>query len=254
MKKLLLSILLPFLFLSQLSAQLEFGARGSVAFFLPSGDGAIADRISLLPGGEGGLFAGLALGQIASVRAEFTYISKRWTQVESEPAILTLPDGTNVNGLLERTLRTTNGYFSIPIIFEFQPIKGLGIDIGPNLSFLTQSIATGDLSSISDSLGVIANQSLVYDYINDLAGEGAYEDLPEKLDNLYRSMDIGLNVGLSLKLSNRTRLDVRTNLGMLDVIEASYRQDIGSLLERNMTITTGLRYYFVGNGVEKKEK
>lgn len=251
MKKICFSLIFSLLFISQLSAQLELGARGSVAFFLPTGDGSVAERISLLPGGEGGLFAGIALGRLASVRAEFLYISKRWTQEQTEPTILTLPDGTNVNGWIEKTFNTTNGYISIPILIEVEPIKGFGIDFGPNFAFLARSVASGDLTILSDSLTTIATEKIDYDYLNDLAGEGAYGDLAEKLGNLYKSMDIGWNVGIGLQLNKRIKLDIRTTIGLRDIVDASYRQDFGSLLERNMTFTTGLRYYFAGRGVNK---
>jgi len=255
MKKLFLIILLPLLFITQSQAQkLEFGVRGSLAFFLPSGDEAILDRLSLLPGGEGGIFAGASLGSLFHARVELIYISKRWEQAQTEPAILTLDNGTNVNGFLEETLRITNGYFSIPLIFEFRPIPAFGIDFGPNFNFLLQSVATGDLNTISDSLGNLANEQLDYNYLTDLAGEGAYVDLAEKAENFYRTFDLGINVGLNFKLGKNVRIDLRTNLGLLDVITDTYQNGTGAILDRNMTITTGLRYYFIGSGSKDKDK
>lgn len=251
MKKLLFCFSFLLLCSSQLSAQLELGVRGSVAFFLPTGDGTIAERVSLLPGGEAGLFAGMSLGRIASVRAELMYISKRWTQAESEPALVILPDGSSVNGLIERTFNTTNGYISIPIVMEIVPINGLGINFGPNFGFLARSIASGDITSISDSLGTVGSSEFNHDYLNDPAGAGAYEDLSEKLGNLYRSLDVGWNLGLAFRLNNRITLDIRSTLGLMDIVDASYRQDFGSLLERNLTFTTGLRFYLAGKGLRK---
>jgi hypothetical protein len=252
MKKSILSLLFLFFLLTQASAQLQLGVRGSMAFFIPAGDGSIAERISPLPGGEAGLFAGAALGRYASVRVEALYISRRWAQTDEEIAVLTLPDGTNVNSLVERTFNTTNGYISFPIITEITPIPQLGFQFGPSLNFLVRSVASGNYTGIADSVMGLTGD-IDYNYLTDKAGEGAYALLNEKIDNLYRPFNVELNLGISIALIPKTIIDLRTTIGLMDIVDASYRQEYGSLLQNNYTVNAGLRYFFVGKQAARKE-
>lgn len=131
---------------------------------------------------------------------------------------------TNINNnvvsddLYTETLNMKNGAIEL----KGSILLSLGryeISIGPQLDQLLTSVATGKqvFDTVNDS-----SVSVDYDFINDLAGEGAYSNYSEKDGNYFNESIFSINLGLSFMLIRSLYVELQTNYAVTDLINDYY--------------------------------
>ncbi|MFK7808716.1 MAG: outer membrane beta-barrel protein [Saprospiraceae bacterium] len=160
-------------------------------------------------------------------------------------------------GIQERFVRVTNSYIEIPIsVFgKFGKFEVFG---GPYIGFLITSKGVGDykfeIPSIDEEFDTDLNYNYLKDDVVDAAGielnsedyetfsyfgdnllkpkvYSAYHDYTAKTDNAFRTLDFGLNAGISYFINTGLYISVNAHYGLMDVSNESYDRSYGSLNE-----------------------
>ncbi|MBP93710.1 MAG: hypothetical protein CMC55_06290 [Flavobacteriaceae bacterium] len=199
MKKLFLSTAIAFFSFATLSAQdVRFGVKGGVNFANVAGDYGYTGFDEAY--GDSEMKVGFHIGGLAELK-----LSDKFAL---QPELLFSSQGykSNYFDFDDRKVdyNVNLSYVNIPIMAKFFPIEGLSIEAGPQVGFLV---------SAKDEFN---------DYENDLFDDD--EDIDTK--DLYKTIDFGLNFGVSYELPSGLFFSARYNLGLSKVDDEDYYDDI----------------------------
>ena len=171
---------------------------------------------STLPGFTAGVFALIPVGSEFAIQPELDYALKGGKYA-----------GSSSNSNYDFKLKL--GYISIPILFKWQPadVAGFNVFVGPEFGYLA-SAKEDNVATINGTIGS-ASSSGVSD-----------------VKNQYKSVDVGLDVGLGYNFVPNFGIDVRYGLGLTNIAknDASNNNNNGNSVTRNRTIQIGLSYLF----------
>lgn len=129
------------------------------------------------------------------------FMRERFSKVAIQPEILLSTQSTDVSSTALGDYQDKFAYLNIPIMIKFYLIDGLNIHAGPQFGFLLDGDRTysGPLGSSSDD---------IKDY--------------------YKGSDISLSFGAGWDLPFGLSADLRYNLGVQDINEASSGEEVKS--------------------------
>lgn len=150
-------------------------------------------------------------------------------------------------GVRSTTNNIINSYLDLPLTLVVRPVQWLEFSAGPSIGFLVGSTGLGQTSFTGKVGTVNVNDysiTIDYNYLRDEAGEadfnnatffkvgsrevetpgslGAYYDFAEKDGNFFNTIDLGLNAGLSIYLSETLYIGGRFNYGLSDATRNYY--------------------------------
>lgn len=167
-------------------------------------------------GQQFGIELGRSFLSILSIKGEVLYTNDAYALVRDH--ILTKPNQEEF--ILNESIAIKNGSLSANVALSFDFGK-FELAIGPQLDALFSSKGEGSHQFAQDS-----SINVLYNYLEDDAGEGAYWNYPLKPDALFENSKLGLNVGLSLELFRNFYVEARTNYKWTDLINKYYTQDL----------------------------
>lgn len=131
----------------------------------------------------GGLFVSVPLTDKLSLQPEVLYSRK----------------GNQISSSNSRFIRRFNAhYINVPIMLQYQVLNRLTVELGPEISYL---LSTG------------ISYGLFTEFVS-LSDNPSFHEL--QLAS-YRDLDVALNLGLGYQLWNRWSVNLRYNLGVLDI-------------------------------------
>ncbi|GGE89724.1 Outer membrane protein beta-barrel domain-containing protein [Chishuiella changwenlii] len=203
MKKILL--LLPLLVLAiNTNAQTKFGVKGGMNVSNLTGD--LQNNKSKIGFYAGG-YATIKIDDKFAFQPEVLY-SAQGTKFNSIQAVV--PE----YGPVTSDLKFNLDYVNIPLMFKYYATEGLNIEAGPQVGFLVS--AKGHAKANVDGQKV-----------NDTGD----------IDELFKSVDFGLNLGLGYELRNGINFGARYNFGLANI------SDVGGKI-KNSVFSIGLGYSF----------
>lgn len=167
-------------------------------------------------GQQFGIELGRSFLSILSIKGEVLYTNDAYALVRDH--ILT--NQNQQEYLLNESVAIKNGSLSTNVALSFDFGK-FELAVGPQLDALFSSKGEGSHQYAQDS-----SINVLYNYLEDDAGEGAYWNYPLKPDALFENSKLGLNVGLSLELFRNFYVEARTNYKWTDLINKYYTQDL----------------------------
>ncbi|EGV43942.1 PorT family protein [Bizionia argentinensis JUB59] len=202
MKKLFLFAVVAVFSLASISAQdIRFGVKGGVNFANIAGDFGVAGISTDLEDAE--MKVGFHIGGLAEFK-----LSEKFAL---QPELLFSNQGYKSN-YLDNDDRKVDynvnlNYINIPIMAKFMLIEGLAIEAGPQVGFL------------------ISAKNELNDSNNDLVSDDTKIDSKD----LYKTLDFGLNFGVSYELPSGLFFSARYNLGLSKVDDEDYYGDVVDL-------------------------
>jgi hypothetical protein len=205
MKKLLLTAAIAVFGIIGTQAQdMKFGVKAGVNISNGAGDVEDADsKIGLHIGG----FAEFMFSEKFAFQPELLYSMQGYKYEESATFF-----GETVS--VEEKIKLD--YINVPLIFKYYVTEGLAIEAGPQIGFL---------------------MSANYEYEASGGGESESED--EDIKDAYKSIDYGLNVGVSYTLDMGVMFGARYYYGLADIDDTSDDFD-----EKNSVIQVSVGYKF----------
>ncbi len=258
-------------FAQTLPVDLGINVGGNLNFININGE---KPSVGLLPGYQVGVFAQISpksvVGKFFAFNAGLMYVNNNKQQCGTATTAATM-DGTTATSSdcnLSETpaagrmvLKTTNGYLTAPLTFQFKPFKGFSVNVGPQISYLLSSIASGK-AAFQRLNGSVDVQNLAYNYLSDQAGQagGAYASQLDSTrravstnGSLFNRTDLGINLGFSIQLTKRLGVDLRTNYGLMDVVNDVYQsRTAATTTNRNVTGQVNVTYLLFGSSFPKK--
>jgi len=203
MKKFLLIAAIAVCGMFSANAQ-EFGVKAGLNLANGAGDVEDADmKLGLHIGG----FAEFMLSESFAFQPELLYSMQGYKFEESEEFM-----GVSVN--YEEKIKLN--YINVPLIFKYYATESLAIEAGPQVGFLMSANAEFEASG---------------------GGESESDDIDIK--EAYKSLDYGLNVGLSYTLDMGVMFGARYYYGLADIDDTSDDFD-----EKNSVIQVSVGYKF----------
>lgn len=178
---------------------------------------------------------------------------------ESNNSYLKLPEfstspAINYQGFKKRLgINLINSYVEIPVLFYYQPVKDrLELELGASVGFLVSSQGLGTLKYGEEADIEAGNTddfieiNLSYNYLKDEVGEltdgGTIKDVTlngstrrypsttnayylfdgNKTNNLYNTVDVGAQLGISYFFTPGLRVGARAYFGLLDITNSTY--------------------------------
>ena len=183
MKKLLLFTFISVLGLTKMNAQdIQFGAKAGLNFANLVGDNSsLLDEVTAF---NFGIMAEIPISEKFSFQPEVLFSGQGYSI------------GDDVVGL---------NYINVPLIGKYYVIKGLSLEAGPQVGFLTN--------------------------IND-------ETL--RSEDSFKTVDLGVNFGLGYKLNNGINFSARYNMGLTNINDVSGLDD----KNRNGVFQLTVGYFF----------
>lgn len=167
-------------------------------------------------GKQFGIELGRSFLSILSIKGEILYTNDAYALVKEHILI----NQNQQEYLLNESVAIKNGSLSTNVALSFDLGK-FELAVGPQLDALFSSKGNGSHQFAQDS-----SISVLYNYLEDDAGEGAYWNYPLKPDALFENSKLGLNVGLSFELFRNFYVEARTNYKWTDLINKYYTQDL----------------------------
>jgi hypothetical protein len=150
---------------------------------------------------------------IIGVRAELLYANQAFTQTRQRIA------QNNNQNFFDEVINIKNGSIQVNGAILITLGDGFELAVGPQLNLITSSTGAGIWDNGTDSTKV------EYDYQNDGAGEGGYWAYQEKDGNYFNQMNLGINLGIGIRLIGNLYLDLRTNYALNDLVNDFYLDD-----------------------------
>jgi hypothetical protein len=202
------------------------------------------------PGYQVGAEFEAKLLSILGFRGEVNYVNGKFSYT-NERTVNQLPDGTIGNFDIIEKMNIINKGIQIPTSLTLN-LGLLDLNVGPNFEFLLSSVASGNFDAINlDSLAQnIPTSTIDYDFINDLAGEGAYYNQSIKDGNFFNTFNVGLNLGLGVDLG-KLRLDLKTNYTLTDAVNDYYQSTQGQIVDRPISFQLSGVYQLFSIGKNK---
>lgn len=254
---LLCCMLMMATFVQAQSGLLGYGFRAGLSLAKIDGpselrpDGNELEQNKMSTGFHIGLTLNLKLTDIMGLRTELLY-SQRGTDYTYDGPSYFLLKNQNLDPLILRgtrlqTINVSNAYLDIPIVAYYK-IGYFEVSAGLNTGILVASTAGGNItySGVSSATGAAITPfevNLNYNYSGDEAGEasantqnvfvdgfmyevpefiGAYYSYPAKDGRFFKTIDLGLNFGLSYYLNDGLFLGAKYILGLNDVTNNYY--------------------------------
>ena len=259
MKKSILLLTLLLATASFLTAQkASINIKGGVNGIYNVGTTDIKEAANTFFGGDPGYQIGAEfqtnLATILGFRGEVNYVNGKFTY-EQEKNTNTVPNfNSNGNNFrVTEVMNVVNQGIQIPTSLTFD-LGLIDINAGPNFEFLLSSVASGSLSAINlDSVSQnIPTQDIDYDFLNDLAGQGAYFDQNIKDGNLFNSFNVGINLGAGINLG-KLRVDIKTNYVITDAINDYYQSSQGESVDRPISFQLSAVYRLFDFDLKRKK-
>lgn len=181
MKKFTFILLFIFWVSTSLLAQVSVGVKAGGALSGHATEGlGVGSSEFIKPTYLGGLFVSVPLTEKLSLRPEVLY-SRKGNQ-------------DNRNFIQRFNLH----YINVPVMLEYQVLNKLSVELGPEVSYLMSTSISYGLST---------------EFIS-LSDNPTFEEL---LLASYRDLDVALNLGVGYQLWNRWSVNLRYNIGVLDI-------------------------------------
>ncbi|MDT0293847.1 porin family protein [Mesonia ostreae] len=204
MKKLLLTAAIAVFGIIGTQAQdVRYGVKAGVNFANSHGDTDDADSRTGL---HIGAFAEFMLSEKFAFQPELLYSMQGNKYEESE---------TILGETFKAESKLKLDYINIPLIFKYYATEGLAIEAGPQVGFL-----------------VSANEEY------EASGADVSESGDEDVKDFYKSIDYGLNIGLSYTLDMGVMFGARYYYGLADIA------DTDNYDEKNNMIQISVGYKF----------
>ncbi|MBS7785930.1 PorT family protein [Flavobacterium sp. CYK-55] len=133
--------------------------------------------------------------------------------------------GTNLNAKINE--KANINYLAIPLMFSVEPVKKLNIDFGPQVSFLLSSKSVIDYSFVDAVSG------------NLISGSETVDNKDET-----KSIEMGLNIGLSYKITSKLLVSGRYNFGLTMLNERVPNSTNPNIEVRNKVFQFSIGYLF----------
>lgn len=240
----------------QIFAQINIGIKGGVNFanMMFDIDSQIGDEppTTNRPGVRLGLIADIPIVEnVFSLQSGAFFSSKGYT-LDVEELYEDL--GVAVDNY-EGFARTSYNYIEVPLNLTYKS-NGLHFFAGPYLAFGTGGIFSHDFSFESggiefESDDLLGDASIVQAVFGEV-GNDEYEDFldDDKLVELYRGFDYGLNLGLGYQVNN-VLFSFEYSVGMGNITPTYSADDWGvdeeftdGYLQRNRVFSVSLAYFF----------
>lgn len=258
MKKISILLISLFSFATLGAQDFSFGFKAGLSFSTLGGDlettssGEDLEIFKLTRGFHFGPIFNLKLTDVFGLRAEVLYSQKGldYTYDGQSYWVFYPTSGDDIyhsGGTRNTRLFISNGYLDIPITAVVR-LGRIEVSAGVNAGILLSSKGLGEVTYSStniDAFTILLDYNFKTDEVNTAAGEdaqeifvngknvlvpkniGAYYGAFGRDKNLFNSLDLGLNAGLSFYLSKGLFLGFRLNYGLLDVTNDA--QDISSM-------------------------
>jgi len=204
MKKLLLTAAIAVFGIIGIQAQdMRFGVKAGINIANGAGDVEDADsKIGLHIGG----FAEFMFSEKFAFQPELLYSMQGYKYEESE---------TVLGETFTAEEKIKLDYINIPLIFKYYATEGLAIEAGPQIGFLASANSEFEVSGFGE----------------DESGE-------EDIKDFYKSLDYGLNVGLSYTLDMGVMFGARYYYGLANIADSD------DFDEKNSVIQISVGYKF----------
>ena len=184
MKKLTFILLFSFWVSASLLAQVSVGVKAGAALSGHASEGIGMGRSEFIkPTFLGGLYVSVPLSDKLSLQPEVLYSRKGNQSSSSNSSFLQ---------------RFNIHYINVPIMLQYQVLNRLTVELGPEFSYL---LSTG------------ISHGLFTEFVS-LSDNPSPQEL---LLASYRDLDVALNLGLGYQIWNRWSVNLRYNLGVLDI-------------------------------------
>lgn len=225
----------------------SFGIRAGLNYTKFGGplEQEVSEKYSLANGFHFGVNYAYKFADKMAVRAELLYTQVGTRYELHGPSYYKIPIGSAFvyeKGQTDITMKVSNAYISIPVIFQWQMTKKLEISAGVYAAALIGPRGTGTLYFEKNKDSLFFKQSLIHNYNKDDAGgiasgatgpavfvdgkvvvlardAGAYYNYlkTEKSGNLYNFFDFGLTGSINYFINKGFYFGARYNYGLLDI-------------------------------------
>lgn len=211
MKKILFSIIALFIFgLIHAQSSTKFGLRTGLNFSNLTGD---LSKSSTKLGFNIGAFAQFNLSNKFAIQPEVLYSGQGASYAESSTVASSYTYTTGTIYL---------DYILVPIMAKYQFVDGFNFEFGPQIGFIVASKNNGD--------DLVTTGDVIADY-----------PFNRNIKDRTKSIDFGLNFGVSYDLSNHAFVGIRYNFGLDNVIQ---NQDGSDFNSRNSVLSLNFGYKF----------
>ena len=292
MMKNLLTALLVFAFFSMTAQEFGFGFRAGLNFNSIQGDSETANGTELEDfTGNTGFHVGATFNwkvtDLMGFRGELVYNQKGGKRAFEGPSYLTLTstNGTvlQTSGVRKQNLNLTSSYIDIPVVGYYKPFEWLEVYAGASLGFLVSANVFGEVDYTEGRTDMGSGVEPIHyeidgNYLSDnirksffenppktitIGGNttveipnsvGVYYEFDEDPGNLYKIIDLGAVVGISVFVNGSLFISGRLNYGLSDITKQDADVSLVSKngnqfitrddMDRNFSIQTSIGFAF----------